>query len=81
MPVAALNVQGMLSSASSTGDSSAAMKAELGRATWTLLHMLAAQFPEKPTRQQQRDARELITCLTRIYPCGECASHFTEIVK
>eukprot|EP00899_Mesostigma_viride_P014251 jgi/Mesvir1/22827/Mv20089-RA.1 len=56
-------------------------KAELGRATWTLLHMLAAQFPEKPTKQQQKDAKELIYILTRIYPCGECAKHFREIVS
>jgi hypothetical protein len=34
---------------------------ELGRATWTLLHATAAQFPEKPTRRQQRDARKLVT--------------------
>ena len=56
-------------------------KAELGRATWTLLHMLAAQFPEKPTKQQQRDVKELINCLTRVYPCADCASHFQEVVK
>jgi len=33
---------------------------ELGRATWTLLHTLAAQFPDKPSRQQQKDARTLV---------------------
>ena len=33
---------------------------ELGRATWTLLHTTAAQFPEKPTRRQQRDAKQLV---------------------
>ncbi len=60
---------------------SAERKAELGRATWTLLHMLAAQFPERPTRQQRRDARQLVECLTRIYPCGSCASHFAQIVR
>ncbi|GLC48234.1 hypothetical protein PLESTB_000073600 [Pleodorina starrii] len=59
----------------------AAAKAEVGRATWTLLHMLAAQFPERPTRQQQRDARALVDCLTRIYPCGDCARHFAELVR
>ncbi|GLC33419.1 hypothetical protein PLESTM_000069200 [Pleodorina starrii] len=58
-----------------------AAKAEVGRATWTLLHMLAAQFPERPTRQQQRDARTLVDCLTRIYPCGDCARHFAELVR
>jgi len=33
-------------------------KEELGRATWTFLHTLAAQFPEHPTRQQQRDGQD-----------------------
>ena len=33
---------------------------ELGRATWTLLHTLAAQFPENPTRQQRKDATQLV---------------------
>jgi FAD-linked sulfhydryl oxidase len=54
---------------------------ELGRATWVFLHTLAAQFPERPSRQQQRDARALIDSLTRIYPCADCARHFAEIVK
>ena len=54
---------------------------ELGRSTWTLLHVLAAQFPERPSRQQRKDAQQLIDCLTRIYPCSECAQHFREIVK
>ena len=35
-------------------------KEELGRATWTLLHTLAAQFPETPTHSQQRDAQQLV---------------------
>jgi FAD-linked sulfhydryl oxidase len=54
---------------------------ELGRATWVFLHTLAAQFPERPTRQQQRDARAVIDALTRIYPCADCAHHFNDIVR
>ena len=37
-----------------------AAREELGRATWTLLHTLAAQFPDRPSRQQQKDARTLV---------------------
>lgn len=36
-------------------------KEELGRATWTLLHTLAAQYPEKPTRSQQRDVKTMVS--------------------
>ncbi|RWR77997.1 FAD-linked sulfhydryl oxidase ERV1 isoform X2 [Cinnamomum micranthum f. kanehirae] len=56
-------------------------KEELGRATWTLLHTLAAQFPDHPTRQQRRDVKELMSILSRIYPCKECADHFKEVLK
>ncbi|KAL7249252.1 hypothetical protein ACSBR1_011412 [Camellia fascicularis] len=34
-------------------------KEELGRATWTFLHTLAAQYPDNPTRQQRKDVKEL----------------------
>ncbi|PNW85134.1 hypothetical protein CHLRE_03g173200v5 [Chlamydomonas reinhardtii] len=68
-------------SMSAAAQAAATAKAEVGRATWTLLHMLAAQFPDRPSRQQQRDARTLVDCLTRIYPCGDCAEHFAEIVR
>ena len=59
-------------------------KEELGRATWTLLHTYAAALPEGPnamSKQQRRDARALVTLLTRVYPCEECASHWKDILK
>eukprot|EP00195_Chlamydomonas_chlamydogama_P010288 CAMPEP_0202892894 /NCGR_PEP_ID=MMETSP1392-20130828/2573_1 /ASSEMBLY_ACC=CAM_ASM_000868 /TAXON_ID=225041 /ORGANISM="Chlamydomonas chlamydogama, Strain SAG 11-48b" /LENGTH=245 /DNA_ID=CAMNT_0049577027 /DNA_START=392 /DNA_END=1130 /DNA_ORIENTATION=- len=59
----------------------ATSKEDLGRATWTLLHTLAAQLPDQPSRQQQQDVKALINILTRIYPCGDCAKHFKEIVR
>ncbi|XP_020523937.1 FAD-linked sulfhydryl oxidase ERV1 isoform X2 [Amborella trichopoda] len=56
-------------------------KEEVGRATWTLLHTIAAQLPERPTKQQKRDVKELMAILSRIYPCKECADHFKEVLK
>ncbi|KAL4445310.1 hypothetical protein ABPG77_011135 [Micractinium sp. CCAP 211/92] len=61
--------------------SGAVSREEVGRATWTFLHTLAAQYPEHPTRQQQKDAKNLVDILTRMYPCGECARHFRELVR
>lgn len=63
-----------------TSDGGAVSREDLGRSTWLLLHTLAAQFPDDPTRQQQKDVRNLIDALTRVYPCGECARHFGDIV-
>ncbi|GFP97277.1 fad-linked sulfhydryl oxidase erv1 [Phtheirospermum japonicum] len=56
-------------------------KEELGRATWTFLHTLAAQYPDKPTRQQKKDVKELMAILSHLYPCKECADHFKEVIR
>ncbi|KAK4284499.1 hypothetical protein QN277_001324 [Acacia crassicarpa] len=56
-------------------------KEELGRATWTFLHTLAAQYPDNPTRQQKKDVKELMGILSRMYPCRECADHFKEVLR
>lgn len=40
--------------------SGALSKEELGRATWTLLHGIAAQYPEQPSRQQKKDVKQLV---------------------
>ena len=69
------------SSPTQTSAPAAVTREELGRATWLFLHTLAAQFPDDPTRQQEKDARDLIHILTRVYPCEVCAAHFAEIVK
>ncbi|XP_031127763.1 FAD-linked sulfhydryl oxidase ERV1-like [Ipomoea triloba] len=57
------------------------IKEELGRATWIFLHTLAAQYPEKPTRQQKKDVKELMGILSRMYPCKDCADHFKEVLR
>ncbi|KAK4752157.1 hypothetical protein SAY87_020955 [Trapa incisa] len=56
-------------------------KEELGRATWTFLHTLGAQYPENPTRQQKKDVKDLMAILSRVYPCQECAGHFKEVLR
>ncbi|EEH06364.1 thiol oxidase [Histoplasma capsulatum G186AR] len=51
-------------------------KAELGRSAWRVLHTMMAQFPDKPSAEQQETLRSFIYLFSRLYPCGECASHF-----
>lgn len=48
-------------------------RGELGAASWSLLHSLAAYYPEKPSAQQQQDASQFMTIFSRLYPCSECA--------
>ena len=33
---------------------------DLGRATWLLLHTLAAQYPDKPNKQQKKDVTMMV---------------------
>jgi mitochondrial FAD-linked sulfhydryl oxidase len=48
----------------------------LGRSTWTFLHTMAANYPEKPSAQQQREVSSFISTLGRFYPCWHCADDF-----
>ncbi|KAI9374336.1 ERV/ALR sulfhydryl oxidase domain-containing protein [Aspergillus egyptiacus] len=56
-------------------------KAELGRATWKYFHTMLARYPEEPTEEQQDTLREYLYLFARLYPCGECASHFQQHLK
>lgn len=35
-------------------------KEELGRGTWMLLHSIAAKYPDKPSRSERRDIKNLV---------------------
>ena len=51
-------------------------KAELGRAAWKLFHTTFARFPDQPTQDEKTALKSYIHLFQRLYPCGECASHF-----
>lgn len=57
------------------------LKAELGRAAWKVLHTTLARFPDKPTSDESEALRSYIHLFQRLYPCGECAAHFGELLK
>ena len=56
-------------------------KAELGRAAWKVLHTMMARFPDKPTEDESAALRSYIHLFQRLYPCGECAEHFGQLLK
>ncbi|KAA1114509.1 hypothetical protein PGT21_011713 [Puccinia graminis f. sp. tritici] len=59
----------------------ATAKAELGRATWKFMHTMTARFPEKPTADEREALKAFIYLFSRLYPCGDCARHFQELLK
>jgi FAD-linked sulfhydryl oxidase len=56
------------------------LKAELGRAAWKLFHTTMARFPDKPTEDESDALKSYIYLFARLYPCGECATHFQQIL-
>ncbi|KAJ2555094.1 hypothetical protein EV175_002367 [Coemansia sp. RSA 1933] len=57
------------------------LRAQLGRRTWYLLHVMASRYPEEPTKDEREAARGFLFLLSRLYPCGDCAHHFQQHLK
>ncbi|KAL8800574.1 MAG: hypothetical protein Q9182_005085 [Xanthomendoza sp. 2 TL-2023] len=57
------------------------IKAELGRSAWRLLHTTMSSYPLHPTASEQAALASYVHLFARLYPCGQCASHFQKILK
>jgi FAD-linked sulfhydryl oxidase len=53
----------------------------LGRHSWTLLHTLAAYYPEAPSQQQQAAAHSFVAAVSELFPCSHCREDFREAVE
>ncbi|AOW04659.1 ERV/ALR sulfhydryl oxidase domain-containing protein [Yarrowia lipolytica] len=53
----------------------------LGRATWTFLHTMAAQYPDNPSETQKKEMTDFMGIFSRVYPCWFCASDFQKWIK
>lgn len=45
----------------------------LGRYSWTLLHSMAAYYPDTPTAEEKKAAEQFLHAFPILYPCKECA--------
>jgi FAD-linked sulfhydryl oxidase len=52
--------------------------AQLGRSSWTLLHSITAQYPEKPSFEKQAETSTFMKTFAKLYPCWHCAGDFQE---
>lgn len=59
----------------------ATAKAALGRSTWHFLHTMTLRFPDKPTKAESDTLRSFFENFAQLYPCGECARHFQQLIK
>jgi len=50
----------------------------LGQSTWTLLHTMAAWYPDQPTQQEQTSMTNFVQGLAQFYPCTWCAKDFQQ---
>ncbi|CAL8579823.1 hypothetical protein XPA_005554 [Xanthoria parietina] len=57
------------------------IKAELGRSAWRLLHTTLSSYPVHPSASEQSALSSYVHLFARLYPCGQCASHFQQILK
>mmetsp|Transcript_25502 Transcript_25502/g.55437 ORF Transcript_25502/g.55437 Transcript_25502/m.55437 type:complete len:199 (-) Transcript_25502:479-1075(-) len=54
---------------------------EIGRDTWTLLHTIAAYYPNTPSVREQCSARTLVKSLAQLYPCTHCKGDFQKAIE
>ncbi|VDO03115.1 unnamed protein product [Rodentolepis nana] len=51
-------------------------KTSLGRATWALLHTIAAYYPSKPTIDEMQSMERFFYDFAKFFPCKYCADDF-----
>jgi len=54
---------------------------DLGWQSWTLLHSIAAYYPDQPTSEDRTRARQFVESVGHLYPCTHCAEAFREDLK
>uniref|UniRef100_A0A0X3PHM0 Sulfhydryl oxidase n=1 Tax=Schistocephalus solidus TaxID=70667 RepID=A0A0X3PHM0_SCHSO len=56
-------------------------KTGLGRAAWTLLHTMAAYYPNHPTYKQMAAMENFFSSFAEFFPCKYCAMGFKENIS
>ncbi len=57
------------------------LKKSIGSNTWSLLHTVAATYPQRPSAIQQKHARQFYHRIAEFYPCSYCAKDFRDAIK
>jgi FAD-linked sulfhydryl oxidase len=54
---------------------------DLGWQSWTLLHSVAAHYPDMPSEEDRTRAQHFVESVGHLYPCTHCAEEFREDMK
>lgn len=54
---------------------------KLGRSSWTLLHSIAANYPEHPSNKEQSDLKQFLKLFGNFYPCWYCGEDFSRYME
>ncbi len=54
------------------------MRDDLGRASWSLLHTMAAYYPIEPKKEEKQTMNQFINAFSKLFPCPECREDFQE---
>jgi FAD-linked sulfhydryl oxidase len=54
---------------------------QLGKASWTLFHSMAAWYPDVPTERDQQLMMGFYDAVAQFYPCTWCAKDFTRNIQ
>ena len=76
MPVPGAAAGGAASKATAAALPCPENRESLGRAGWSLLHTVAAYYPQKPTLVQQAGMSVFVRLFGQFYPCHECRDDF-----
>lgn len=50
-----------------------------GPPTWQVLHSMAHAYPDKPSAEEQRQARNFAEALGCMLPCEKCRNHYRDL--
>ena len=56
-------------------------KQEIGRNTWSILHSIAASYPNEPTKEDKQQITNFLYGLANLFPCKICGSHLLKMLN